>query len=233
MIEFKIEQTTFQLVHLKKDVFRKNMAGHRHSSNSYELHYICDGSGILTTESEEYRLSKGDFFVTGPNVYHQQSTDPCHPMLEISLYLQVTSSKSVGALLQTFLETHFYISNQPQLLALFEHLITEQTQQAFGYQTAIVGLLQLLITELCRLYLPHTSENKPTKDTLNEKRFLIIEEAFIYHADQLTLSSLSKQVGLCERQLQRLLQKYYGMSFREKMREARSRPNFRKQKADP
>ena len=69
--------------------------------------HIVDGKGTLKTDTKTYELSKGDFFVTGPNVYHQQSTDSKEPLTEIYLYLQAAEKKNVGALASSFLSTHF------------------------------------------------------------------------------------------------------------------------------
>lgn len=59
----------FFLVDFGRGVFIKDMAGHSHSKNSYELHFIVDGEGKLTTDTKAYNISKGDFFVTGPNIF--------------------------------------------------------------------------------------------------------------------------------------------------------------------
>ncbi len=99
MISFKWNDTDFFLIQYGKGVFKENMPGHSHSKNSYELHYIVDGEGMLTTDSKAYPLSKGNFFVTGPNVYHQQSTDPEKPLTEIYLYIQVSEKKTNDAFL--------------------------------------------------------------------------------------------------------------------------------------
>ena len=90
IITFKWNDFDFTLIQLGKGVFKNDMAGHSHAKNSYELHYIVDGEGTLTTDNKAYALSKGDFFITGPNVYHQQSTNPHSPLTEIYNYLQAS-----------------------------------------------------------------------------------------------------------------------------------------------
>ena len=61
MISFKWNDFDFTLLTLGKGVFRKDMAGHSHSKNSYELHFIVDGEGTLTTDTSVFELRKGDF----------------------------------------------------------------------------------------------------------------------------------------------------------------------------
>ena len=110
MINFKWNDFDFTLVHFGKGVFQNDMPGHSHAKNIYELHYITDGKGTLITDTKTYSLSKGDFFVTGPNIYHEQTTSKKEPLTEIYLYLQASEKKNLSALVSSFLATHFYFT---------------------------------------------------------------------------------------------------------------------------
>ncbi len=219
MINFKWNGIDFTLVHFGKGVFTEDMAGHSHAKNIYELHYIVDGKGTLTTDTKTYKLSKGDFFVTGPNVYHQQSTDNKEPLTEIYLYLQASEKNTPGALVSSFLSTHFYFSKVPGLEVLFTETVLEWDNKFFGYKSVIGAMMEILLTKITRLYVPEFTDMPDNDDTLNDRRFLIIEHAFITNP-HITLAELAEHIGLCERQTQRLLKKYYGKTFREKKVEA-------------
>lgn len=220
MITFKWNDFDFTLVHFGKGVFNEDMAGHSHAKNIYELHYIIDGKGTLTTDTKVYNLSKGDFFVTGPNVYHQQSTNSQEPLTEIYLYLQAAEKKNSGALVSSFLSTHFCFMKAPELEILFTETVDEWENKSFGYKSVIGAMMEILLTKITRLYVPEFIDMPDNDDTLNDRRFLIIEHAFITNPD-ITLAELSEHIGLCERQTQRLLMKYYGKTFREKKKESR------------
>ncbi len=220
MITFRWNDFGFTLIQLDKGVFENDMAGHSHSKNSYELHCVVDGEGTLTTDSKVYSLSKGDFFVTGPNVYHQQSTNPEKPLTEIFIYLQASEKKTKDALVSSFLSTHFYFSKDEELQKLFEEILKENNNKLLGYTSAVGSLLQLLLLKITRLYMPDFVSLTDNKDNLNDRRFITIEHAFINDSGSLTLSELSDLIGVCERQTQRLLRKYYGKSFREKKAES-------------
>ncbi len=220
MITFKWNDFDFTLIQLDKGVFENDMAGHSHSKNSYELHYVIDGEGTLTTDSKVYSLSKGDFFVTGPNIYHQQSTNPEKPLTEIFVYLQASEKKARDSLVSSFLSTHFYFSKDEELQKLFEEILKEKNNKLLGYTSAVSSLLQLLLLKITRLYMPALVSFSDNTDNLNDRRFITIEHAFINDNGSLTLSALSDLIGVCERQTQRLLRKYYGKSFREKKAES-------------
>ena len=219
MISFNWNGLDLTLVHFGKGVFTEDMAGHSHAKNIYELHYIVGGKGTLATDTNTYSLSEGDFFVTGPNVYHRQSTDTNEPLTEIYFYLQASEKNKGGALASSFLSTHFYFSNAPELESLFTEAVAEGDKRIFGYKSIIGALLEILLTKVTRLYVPGFTDLPEDDGTLNDRRFLIIEHAFITDPD-ITLSELSEHIGLCERQTQRLLLKYYGKTFREKKRES-------------
>lgn len=220
MIAFKWNDFDFILLQFGKGVFKKNMAGHSHSKNSYELHFIIDGDGTLTTDNKSYALSKGDFFVTGPNIYHQQSTNPEKPLTEFYLYIQASDRKTNNALVSTFLSNHFYYSQNCELSYLVGKIIQEEKNQKLGYENIIAAYMQILLTEITRLYWPDFTVTKESKENLNDKRFILIEQAFINDPVGITLTKLSDIIGLCERQTQRLLDKYYGMSFSQKKAES-------------
>ncbi|MBQ9118997.1 MAG: cupin domain-containing protein [Lachnospiraceae bacterium] len=220
MINFKWNEYDFSLIRFDKGIFYHDMVGHSHSKNSYELHYIVSGEGTLVTGDTSYPLAKGNFFVTGPNVYHKQLTNPNNPMIEIFIYLQASGEKTKDALVSAFLSTHFFFCREKELGRYFEEILVEGSSKRFGYKSAIGAMLQLLLIRITRLYVPHLNNIVEDNDNLNDRRFLIIEEAFINHPEGLTLGELSGLIGLCERQTQRLLQKYYGKSFTEKKEEA-------------
>lgn len=210
----------FNLVQYGRGVFRNDMPGHSHSKNSYELHYILDGEGTLTTEDQKFHLAKGMFFVTGPYVYHQQSTNPKKPLTEIYIYIQAAEKKTNNALVSTFLETHFFFQENCSFTGIFQQLLREEEEKRWGYQSNIMALLQLLMTEITRAYWPEHTGMTESNGNLNDRRFILIENAFIENPEGITLRSLSELIGLCERQTQRLLQKYYGKTFLEKKAES-------------
>ena len=220
MIKFSWNGYEFKIIQYGSGVFERDMAGHSHSKNSYELHYITSGKGKLTTDGNAHDLSQGDFFVTGPNVYHQQSTDKNDRLSEIYIYLQGSDKKTNNSLVSAFLSTHFYFCRNEDLQKYFEMILREKQEKKLGYEIAVGAIMQLLLTEIARIYLPQLSSISEENGNLTDKRFFIIELEFLNDPANLTLARLSESIGLCERQTQRLLKKYYGKSFTEKKIEA-------------
>lgn len=93
-------------------------------------------------------------------------------------------------------------------------LLSEWKNKNPDYKSVISGLMIIILTQITRLLLPKDFQEFANKENLNDKRFAIIEQAFLYE-NEITLTKLSQMIGLCDRQTQRLLKKYYGKSFRE------------------
>ena len=143
MLQFTWNEFDFTLLQYGKGVFTKDMVGHSHAKNSYELHYILDGEGLLTTEYKKYPLRKGMFFVTGPHVYHQQSTNPQNPLTEVYIYLQASEKKTNHALAYTFLETHFFFQEICPFAEIFCRLLKEEEEKRLSSKLPVFSSIAL------------------------------------------------------------------------------------------
>ncbi len=218
MISFVWHGLRFSVAEIGGGVLHGEIASHAHSKNSYELHYITAGCGTLETDTAVYNLKAGDFFVTGPQLLHAQRSDPHTPMEDVFIYLQKEAVLKREAIGDTFCETSFWFCRDfaPEIPCM---ILAEYRGKALDYETAVSGLLSKLLTDIVRQYVPksYTYTDTPSEN-LNDRRFWLIENAFL-DEKYLTLRALSEKIGLCERQTERLLQKYYGKTFREMKRE--------------
>lgn len=214
MFEFLWRGYSFRWIQGGMGIFTSNIAYHVHSKNSYELHYIVSGKGLLRTDGGEYSLSEGVFFVTGPDIYHEQLTDEKDPLTEVYCYLQASDKKNNDILVSAFLERRFYIGKHKKYRKFFLQIADEVAEMNIGYECLIESSLLFVMTDYARRLIGKYKDSKFVTDTdLNDKRFLQIEVELMNNCKKITLASLSEKIGLCERQTQRLIGKYYGMSF--------------------
>lgn len=218
MLDFEWNGVRFTLVKCSGGVLEDSIPMHCHSENSYELHFILGGEGTLLTDFGEYKMRQGNFFVTGPGVKHSQSGDKNNPLKDIYIYIQKRNSQKPNNFAKLFLDTHFYYHQQFETDCASQ-ILNEINGKKTGWESAAEGLMINLLTRITRLYAPD-GYSAPVKDeNLNDMRFLIIENMFLYNKG-FTLKELSRKLGVCERQTQRLLKKYYGKTFREKIKES-------------
>ncbi len=223
MINILWNNVLFNITDVGGGILGEDIPRHAHSKDSYELHFILDGRGWLVTDTTRYELSGGDFFITGPNVYHAQSADQNNPVRDVFIMLQCTNPDKSNAISSTFLETHFcYYKDVDNTYA--KAVLSEFKNKKADYKSAVSGLVLKLLADIIRLLLPPEFNDFAFDDNLDDRRFILIEQAFLYNSE-LTLTQLSKKIGLCERQTQRLLKKYYGKTFREKKKEKNFEPS--------
>lgn len=219
MINFIWNGVLFDITDIGGGTLSFDIQRHAHSKNSYELHFIKGGRGELVTDTEKYGLAAGDFFITGPNIYHGQGSDINDPIQDIFIMLQAVNTDKATAVSSAFLATHFYYSKDFDFTAA-EQIAEEFKNKKIDYKSAVGGLAMKLLTDITRLFLPETISETLSPENLNDRRFVIIEQEFLFNRN-LSLAELSGKLGICERQTQRLLKKYYGKSFREKKKESR------------
>lgn len=232
-LTFSIADIYFDVLSLSHEQIIKPYPRHAHSKNSYELHFVPQGSGTLVIDTQKYDILPGTLFMTGPEVPHEQISTRENPMTEYSIYMQVRQPlpKEIPQLLKTFLECNFWFGKADQIIyTQTSQLFEELNSHAPGYELMLQSILSQLILNVARHYpwkqktLPavqNRSLQNKSLPTISEKAYLIIEEAFLYDYKTITLKELANRVSLGERQTERLLQKHYGQSFIQKKTEAR------------
>ena len=232
-LSFIISNITFDVLSLSHEKIIKPYPRHAHSKNSYELHFVPQGSGTLVIDTQKYDITPGTLFMTGPEVPHEQISIRDNPMIEYSIYMQVRQPlpKQIPPLVQGFLECSFWFGHAEQSIYTLTNQLFEELQlQAPGYELMLQTILPQLILNVARYYLgqkkshpkaQHQPDSNQSLQTISEKAYLIIEEAFLYDYKTITLTELANRVSLGERQTERLLQKHYGQSFIKKKTEAR------------
>lgn len=192
-------------------------------------HYIYKNVAFVYNEFGDYMIeftwNNVAFLVTdiGGGVLgksiprHAQSACVDDPVEDVFFLVQARDTKRANAVSAVFLENTFSFHRGVDSFYA-SVLLKEYRERKPDYQSAVAGLAAKILTDSARLLLPHSFSTLTDNENLNDRRFAIIEQAFLYD-ENLTLSSLSRQIGLCPRQTQRLLKKYYGKCFRDKKKE--------------
>jgi AraC-like DNA-binding protein len=118
-----------------------------------------------------------------------------------------------NAVSSSFLDRRFFITNNFDFTDA-ENLLNEYYAKKMDYKTVVCAYAMKILTEIIRMYIPEEIAENIDGDNLYDKRFVIIENCLLYDKN-ITLTELADRVGVCPRQMQRLLKKYYGKSFRE------------------
>lgn len=148
-------------------------------------------------------------------------------MTEYSIYFQLQEEDALlvfsGSTADKFLKKRFWIGPDTQNLGvLMEQLFYELKYKYTGYMIQVEALLQQCLVKVVRNYEGNRfSKQHFAPSNLIDGKTLIIERAFLYHYETITLENLAKTLGLSVRQTERFLKKYYGKTFQQKKQEAR------------
>ena len=187
----------------------------RHCHADYELHLILRGSCTVHVESDEYVLQGGNALLIAPGQYH-------HP-LQTSGELQrlcLGFSVSQGELSQALVRA---VGPCAVLSMDFRDtaagILKEISSPAPFRNTLLHGYLEQLLVYLLRALKIVPRDTVQTVE--NDWRSGVIDEYFESHLTDGSEAELARSLHLSTRQLSRVLQRDYGMSFLRKRTAAR------------
>jgi len=92
-----------------------------HSHTGFEIHIIPKGRGVINIEGTEFAVGPGEFYITGPFVKHEQTTDKSSPMGEYCLECDISiidEASTPAALQQAQLIRRVLSGVYPRLLKM-------------------------------------------------------------------------------------------------------------------
>ncbi len=188
----------------------------RHCHAEYELHFMLQGSCTVDVKTETCFLREGEAMLIAPGQYHcpkNASPDTVH--FAVGFFMQE------GAAEREFfrrVSPCVKVPLTPELRTLVERLIQEtQQKKPFWQDVVFTQYLQLLAVVFRDIVSSAPSEEKKDTEDVDPRLFLV-DDFFERHLTEYgTEEMLAKQLNISRRQLSRVLQMHYGMSFREKM----------------
>ena len=192
-----------------------------HSHSFYELHIIEAGEYRFTAENQQYSLKPGQFCLIGPNVIHSpkhSDASLCRICMNLEYRMPTTG---MGRWLQMHSrEQRVWVGSAAQMLPLLEEIRKEQTASLSLSQAALESLFGLLMIRLAREV---GMEEKTTGFQGQEDTRSLYIDRFLNNRFDLAAGEeiLAQELNLSRRQLDRIIQKQYGMSFRQKRSQIR------------
>lgn len=228
-VEFAVAGVNFSVVSLAEEMLEAPMPMHTHSKNSFEIHFIASGEGVLNTGERTYRITPSTLYVTGPGIPHEQISDKGNPMKEYCLYIKADrvaeEAMRQDAFMKPFFDNPFWFGlGDAGFEATIHELFSELMMARTGYELVVKALMEKIVVLLVRRYSEKENilQGSTAKRSINEDlMYLIIEEAFLYNYVDITLEGLAESICLSPRQTERLLKLHYNMNFQQKKKEAR------------
>jgi YesN/AraC family two-component response regulator len=229
-LKIQIGNLLISVLYIRYVPTKPNLYIKYHCHSSYELHFIKYGKGNLIADGKSYEIGPGTFYLTGPQVYHEQRTYDRDPMAEFCINFELTVLKRNTAKSDYFFQieaqeiakvlrdTHFWFGqDECNNVALFETIMEELEHKITGYHHSVRNCVSQIIINAVRCYTNHKmADYKLPQRTLNEKREQLLSSLFNQNVSDLSLAHLADQLGVSKRQASRIIQKYYQLNFKEK-----------------
>ena len=183
----------------------------RHSNADYELHMILSGNCKVSVEDQQYNLSAGNAILISPGHYHNPLVIS-NAFRKFSVSFFPFSGKVANAIQQV--GTASIISLSDIVLQLAKQILDEHNSLPFHREFTGATLSHIMIHTLRKLEI---SEPSTCADAFNDWRTDVIDDFFAEDLDYGTEMELANKLHLSRRQLSRVMQTHYGMSFRQKM----------------
>ncbi len=195
-----------------------------HSHPGCEINFVTEGFGFIKIGKTQYPVSAGDYYITGPAVCHQQIIREGCGLKKMSFRMELNTLNTVKAdeTRRLIAASGFFTSRTGKGK---QHIITqilgELKNPGVGYEVKLRSLFSLLIIEIIR----DIAENeKPAGSKsggeMYKKRSFIIED-FIEnnYSRGITARDTAEYLNVSIRQLNRIFQAMYKMSFKQKLLE--------------
>lgn len=187
---------------------------HKHSS--YEFHFVSRGKGYITMDDKTFTIQKGEFYLTGPHIYHSQRSDAADPMDECSLQCQIRlngkapkheieEAKQVLQLLNRPVRAS--VADCYNGIPLFFDVLQEMRDKHIGYLSSIKHLMMQLIMAAVR-NLNGDRITEPIPLPLTDSDHNIVRNCILFlednYQDPITLEDISSAIYFSPRHLARV-----------------------------
>ena len=219
VLKFNMGNTEIKVLSFKKEDKPSDFFGRIHAKSFFELRYVAGGRTVLMADGSKHLLKKGSLYVVGPEqLYHSVSEDG--KICEYSIVLQFNDMMSeLAGLLSS---EHIIICDAPSECEMcIKGAERELLERGRFYSEKVINSIRSLLIYLVRENNKNIGSEPLPKSAKDDKYCIMIDTEFIFNLRGLTLKRLSDTLGLSERQCQRFLMNNYGMSYSEKLLQAR------------
>ena len=197
----------------------------RHMHSSFEFHFIIEGSCEVITDTYKFTVSKGDFYLTAPGVFHEQRSINEKPMVEYCLNCDLVCTSDCSKELLNVLNT---LTNSPccaysddcyiSCSKLFEYALEQAYSENLGFYSSIKSIIPLILFNAA----DKMKQNKlydiavPRKNSSNKFRMSQIDR-FINDniSTPISTAAIAAYMHLSQKQVCRIISWERNMSTKE------------------
>ena len=197
-----------------------------HNHSAYEVHIIKQGGFAFRIDGREIALHSGDCCIIGPNVYHSKGTALSADSAKYCFKFEYSCNNREASEIDECIKIIHHVcifQDGSEEMGLVEALRSEFQNRQVGYMTSIHNLFsQLMLTILRDISGHRKSASSPQTGSTGENRDMTIDGFFaMNYMNDIHAGDLANQLNLSIRQLNRVMLKCYGATFKQKLAQIR------------
>ncbi len=195
----------------------------RHSHTSFEFHFIAEGNCTVQTDSEVFVASRGDFYLTPPNVHHAQFRHLSDTFIEYSLDIEFHHGREsaygeMSSVHQFLSDTPCHLFHDDQgIIPLFDRSLEEAYNRRPGYSIAINALFLEILVLATRAMGYGTSQSIGQSRNENGHSRMDLIANFVHDniLDPISPADIASFMNLSEKQISRIVLASEGFSTKK------------------
>ena len=200
-----------------------------HKHMNFELHVIGEGGGTLTVADKSFEMRAGSLYLTGPGVVHEQVSEYMEEYgmrFDVDFRPSGESDKRDNILGQSLIERPFFFADKAsdEWRLKIGEMIREAHMLLPGFRQRIKGIFSGFIVELGRMAAEISGNdlNPPGFQTIGSIDVKSRLDTYFFGCDNgVPPERVIEELHITRRHFSRLMRKYYGMTYTEKMNEQR------------
>ncbi|WP_379133813.1 helix-turn-helix domain-containing protein [Paenibacillus sp. sgz500958] len=205
-----------------------------HNHAEYEFHFIPKGKGTVILVDQEYALTEGMLYLTGPGVMHYQEAGPGEAMDELCLHVDIRKRDKAdvdpweAAEAEECIEKLgqlplFPIHDRHHAMNCFLEAYEAGNVKFTGYYTTIKQLVISILLRTVRAYDPGgMAAEAPVRDMPTYRYHYALQYIRANYSGTITLDHIAEKLNISSRQLQRIFNKMQpGKSFSQILEDVR------------
>jgi AraC-like DNA-binding protein len=224
-LKFIMENYEVEVKHFRVDNLKFGMPVNRHMHSNFEYHIISSGRSRVIVDSGSFEVSEGEFYITGPGVYHEQIALSSGGYVEYSLCFDIKSIDDIESETKDLVDLLTITKCKPfkdsqNITKTFEQALFEAYHRNIGFYGIIKSLVSTIIIHSARAISRDNRDIKPLASIYKDNDFRILQlERFIEDnmAINLTTEDISRYMALSGRQVCRIIKEKTGKSTKDFM----------------
>ena len=191
---------------------------HAHNHRVYEVHLLTQGACRLKVEGELVRLRQGQAILLAPDQYHEPSVLTEEFERVSFFFMPDDGADSLRAELYKKVKHYQVFTATEEMLRTGRTLLRDwQEDKPYRNEKQKALLTGLIIDTFRQLELV----TKEQQDVNKEPSRLFLCDAYFSGTSKKSAQQLAKYLRMSERQMNRCLMEFYGMSFQQKLVQSR------------